>query len=100
MVAIDMEMPKNCIFCPLYVGKKGEGVCAITKKWNAIGGITIADDCPLVEIEERKVGKWIKATKPSGLVGFECSNCGAFYPFIDKLNYCPNCGAEMVGGEE
>lgn len=51
MVAIkDMEMPKCCIFCPLYVGKKGEGHCAIIHKWNAVGGLNRLDDCPLVEI--------------------------------------------------
>lgn len=51
MVAIkDMEKPKNCIFCPLYVGKKGKGRCAITHKWNATGGLNRLDDCPLVEI--------------------------------------------------
>ena len=45
-----IEMPKNCIFCPLYVGKKGEGHCAITHKWNATGGLNRLDDCPLAEI--------------------------------------------------
>ena len=52
MVAIDVEMPKNCIFCPLYVGNTGEGHCAITHKWNATGGLNRLDDCPLTEIEQ------------------------------------------------
>jgi hypothetical protein len=44
------KMPNNCIFCPLYVGKKGEGHCVITHKWNATGGLNRLDDCPLMEI--------------------------------------------------
>ena len=51
------------------------------------------------EIEDRKVGKWIQTRKPSGLIGYKCSNCGSFYPFILGLNYCPTCGAEMRGVE-
>ena len=51
------------------------------------------------EIEDRKVGKWIQTRKPSGLIGYKCSNCDFFYPFILGLNYCPNCGTEMRGVE-
>ena len=46
---------------------------------------------------ERPKGKWIDVNGDKSL--FECSKCG------DKVccannNYCPNCGAEMEGGEE
>ena len=31
---------------------------------------------------------------------FVCSNCDYIdgYPFNDRSNYCPNCGAKMDGG--
>ncbi len=93
MVAIkDMEMPKNCISCPLYVGKKGEGHCTKTHKWNAIGGINRLNDCPLVEIEERKAGEWIKSEIGGAKV---CSICQS-HMGLSNFKYCPNCGAEMI----
>ena len=70
---------------------------AIKKPNTKDGYLGQAIDMAIQSLEERKQGKWIKTTKPNGLVGFECSNCGAFYPLIDGLNYCPNCGAEMKG---
>lgn len=32
------------------------------------------------------------------VTGFECSNCGHLEGF--ELNYCPNCGAKMDGGND
>lgn len=52
---------------------------------------------------ERPKGKWKR------IVGFEdcnydkCSVCGVYQLFYygkPSTNYCPNCGAEMSGGEE
>ena len=43
----------------------------------------------------RKKGKWIESKRPSGLIGFKCSECGKFYPLPDGLKFCPNCGVEM-----
>lgn len=53
-------------------------------------------DCPLVDIEERKVGKWVKKYQYGNEYCSECNyeNCGYGYP-----KFCPNCGAEMVGAE-
>lgn len=46
-------------------------------------------------IEERKKGKW---TNDSA-----CEFCG-FQPWYERdihtLNYCPNCGADMRGGQD
>jgi len=63
-------------------------------------GLKRANDCPLVEIEERKVGKWIE--EPN--CWLRCSCCNSHYPHtsiyaIEGSNYCPNCGAEMRGAE-
>jgi hypothetical protein len=82
MVAINVEMPKNCIFCPLYVGKKGEGHCAITHKWNAVGGLNRLDDCPLVEIGTCKDCKWLTTDEDGN---YYCEQTGYF----DSLDfYC------------
>ena len=98
MVAIKgINMPNECYNCPLLDDEYG--TCNIIGETKVDMTVERSKNCPLVEIEERKAGKWIKVIKPSGLVGFECLNCGAFYPFVDKLNYCPTCGAEMRGNE-
>lgn len=55
--------------------------------------------------EERPKGNWI-----DNKVAFYhvCSECGACVTEVlykiflceGELNYCPNCGAQMIGGEE
>lgn len=46
---------------------------------------------------ERKAGKWI---------GCKCNQCGGHAPFWSMSstyycsNYCPHCGAQMIGGED
>lgn len=48
-----------------------------------------------------KHGRWI-STNPHGYEWtFVCSECGYIdgYPFNDRHNYCPNCGARMDGGD-
>ena len=45
-------------------------------------------------------GHWISKNPRSYEWIFVCSNCGYVdgYPFNDRHNYCPNCGAKMDGG--
>lgn len=47
------------------------------------------------DLVERKVGRW----KGEGLGDYRCSLCGEVTRHT-RTNYCPNCGAEMVKGEE
>ena len=53
----------------------------------------------------RPQGEWIfeKADNES-IDGYICSNCGRSYhtkvPYFSEFNYCPNCGAQMNGGED
>ena len=52
-------------------------------------------------IEDRKTGKWIDETfEPWGLVyhPYKCNQCGE-HSEADS-NFCPNCGADMKGGQE
>lgn len=51
------------------------------------------DFCPLVEVEERKVGKW-KYDRGSYICPF-CEH--EITGKEDDLNYCCKCGAEMKG---
>ena len=91
MVVIkDVEMPNNCYDCyrNMYC------IAGIDGGWRPDKRI---EGCPLVEIEERKVGKWIEIWDLDHLVvlAYQCSECGIM--INTKSNYCPNCGAEMRG---
>lgn len=49
---------------------------------------------------ERKKGKWdifFSDHYKVHEIGVECSRCG--YRTQERTNYCPNCGAEMTGGD-
>ena len=53
--------------------------------------------------EPRKKGKWIKkepTIKELHGCYYECSRCHKFSLPFQKLNFCPNCGADMREGEE
>ena len=65
---------------------------------------------PSAQLEQKvsaRKGRWIKHNTGHS-VYFDCSLCGCLAPctetedkFIWKLsNYCPDCGADMRGGEE
>ena len=51
-----------------------------------------ADVVPVVH------GRWISKNHHGYEWVFVCSNCG--YPFNDRSNYCPNCGAKMNESED
>ena len=107
MVAIkDMKMPSCCHWdCPLCNEDGGECMlCSHDTKTDTYK--ERAKDCPLVEIEERKVGKWIDKSHTSGcgikFIASECTCCGKKTLFnCNELffNYCPNCGCRMESGE-
>lgn len=101
----DMAMPSCCAECNLTGSFNWEHYCDITLDFIDLDSDTRPDNCPLVKIEERKVGKWIDywgdKTEPDGETwwsGCKCSICGIFIK--SHYNYCPNCGAEMRGSEE
>ena len=65
---------------------------------NHIYGIVSPDiqrslDLAIKALEERPQGEW----KCAGLVF--CNQCGRSHG-THKTNFCPNCGAKMVGGSE
>ena len=104
MVAIkDMKMPKNCIECN-HMDLQQAINCQLI--YSGCANCGRHPNCPLVEIEERKVGKWIDKSHTSGcgikFIASECTCCGKKTLFnCNELffNYCPNCGCRMESGE-
>ena len=50
-------------------------------------------------IEKRKTGKWIPWSEDENFA--ICSNCGICedtFEYVKHWHFCPNCGADMRGG--
>lgn len=108
MVVIkDFGMPSCCENCNMCNNRNLDTFyCCITL--NDVNIDEKAHDCPLVEVEERKVGKWILIDEESNI--WQCTHCkelgkddwwqlNSGTPEDNKMNCCPHCGAEMVGVE-
>jgi hypothetical protein len=54
-------------------------------------------NAPTVSID-RSHGEWIKHEIKDTCRWVECSECHKEYPNI-KMNFCPNCGKRMEGGD-
>lgn len=80
MIAIDMEMPKNCILCP-FIDNDGWYSCDVNPMVKTdIGGERIAKDCPLVEIVTCKYcERWEKLLSPQTSTNKEYHFC----PMVD-----------------
>ena len=90
MVAIkDMALPTCCINCGL-LGKE-KIYCSIYPRKD-LDIITVATNrpnwCPLLEIEERKVGK-ILINDKYRVPMYECLGCN--HPVMKYWKYCPHC---------
>lgn len=99
---IDIDDDRNC-----YCGSDGE-----YEKWN-IDHDVLAE--ARSEVEERKKSQWIKMSDADGIY-YACNACGEDIPrvshfdprfdlfprlkSIEKTNFCPNCGADMRGGDD
>ena len=57
----------------------------------------LVDDIPAVDVAPVVHGRWISKNHHGYEWVFVCSNCDYIdgYPFNDRPNYCPNCGAKM-----
>lgn len=53
---------------------------------------------------ERKTGKWIDTypdIEPNPMFMYAiCSECGCEQAISNKLNFCPDCGADMRGEDD
>lgn len=81
---IDKEVLKNDIATSTEPFNTGSVFRAINRQ-------IAADVAPVVH------GRWISKNHHGYEWIFVCSNCGYIdgYPFNDRSNYCPNCGAKM-----
>ena len=73
--------------------------CGDTVAWNIGAEIK---NMPAADVEPVVHGRWI-SKNPHGYEWiFGCSNCDYIdgYPFNDRSNYCPNCGAKMDEKED
>ena len=88
---IDIDDDRNC-----YCGCDGE-----YEKWS-IDPDVLAD--AKTDVTERKKGKWAEVkfrTIPYNRISKakRCSVCGKNKDKYVTWNFCPNCGADMRGGE-
>lgn len=58
------------------------------------------EDYPAADVVERKTGKWMLPNNEVAVYLNEwiCSACN--YLIDGKHNFCPHCGAQMIGGDE
>lgn len=56
------------------------------------------EDTPTEDVAPVRHGRWISYGIGFGF-SYKCSACGYIdgYPFNDRHNYCPRCGAKMDG---
>ncbi len=104
-IALHEEWANNLIYCDIegwFIGEDGELILA-----DECGNFTYADrDRFMVEFddrndEERPQGEW----KPFNSYYRKCDKCERMvgFDYADPehgnwFNYCPNCGAQMIGG--
>jgi len=92
----NMEMPKNCGECQLCHIENFELWCCLTGREDIFYD-AIPEWCPL---EKPKTGEWIDE---DGTYYANCSMCGYQMDTHQErgfFRYCPNCGADMRGGED
>ena len=93
---IDLEAAFNAITD--FAGKASTRSAyeAIWKSARALKKLPAADVAPVVH------GRWVHEHISEGYAWVMCSECEAVIHKIlinKRLNYCPNCGAKMDGGE-
>lgn len=101
----DMKMPEACDDCPFHVYHSHyKYVCKATPMFypmNLANSKGIRKDwCPLLEVTERKTGRWIKLDAHAHIADHKCTACGqeCYVPTCmgePMYTYCPNCGAKM-----
>lgn len=89
--------------CPEFFDEGAREQQAYQIGWNnAIEAVM--ENEPTADVVEKKEGSWIFDNSYAYIERYICSSCRESYKvdtFMGKpmWNYCPNCGAEMLGGE-
>jgi len=100
-----MEMPKNCIECPMQFG----GMCYVQPE--EINEPRVANTplevkgraswCPLEEVKEAEFKmhkEYVGGDSKIPVYGWMCTACGGIVGInIKEYNYCPCCGAKIKG---
>lgn len=61
----------------------------------------LSDTVPAADVRENVRGYWCDANPDDSLdPRMRCSVCECVYLPLVSTNYCPNCGAEMGGGDD
>ena len=92
---------EDCENCPSY---HFCDPCYQPRRLNRLSKIPAADVRPVVR------GKWQETDEPMGWTDVACACCSVcgesfvlgefeFSDLAETFKYCPNCGAEMVGGQ-
>lgn len=111
MVAIKVfGMPSCCFNCDMQIDGYSAGYyCAITEQ-ELNDNYTLEHrhpKCPLVEIEERKVGKWIYDKTSQNWRCSECNETQKTLGYVgtadfmaEHFRFCNHCGTEMRDVED
>ena len=85
--------------CPYLCSfKSNSGYCGRTGGYDGCQYRKILKNVPPADVRPVVRGKWI-ADGDGYHWTYNCSICGwkDGYPFNERHNYCPNCGAMMIG---
>lgn len=89
---VELELSPVCFNCD---GKTTDGVRTEQCLWvKGDNSKCIAQAQKLLDVVERKKGKWIS------MMGHSICNVCGYKGSPIPANFCPNCGAEMRGGED
>ena len=69
--------------------------------WGSVAAM-LADSIPAADVAPVVHGRWIERRAPHAMEGIsaKCSVCTKSIQYLgNPLNYCPNCGAKMDGGD-
>ena len=68
----------------------------------AIKMVSFSEYTPAADVAPVRHGRWVHEHMSEGYAWVICSECEAVIHKIlinKRLNYCPNCGAKMDGGD-
>lgn len=99
------EMAKFvCNACEMGNGFDGE--CALDNDYRKCHlSVETAEALYNAGYRKQSEGEWIEKDDGFGGVYYDCTACGCSWttidgtPFENNMNFCPECGAKMKGGE-
>lgn len=89
-----MEMPENCMVCPL---SNDSDECIMQDEdtnYNADTFSDLREGCPLIPMSERAQHPVITEHR------YICPGCGASRNINHKYAFCPSCGQRLAWGQE